>query len=159
MSQRAKRLAERLRTFTDDVIAVVEGCSEKEWGQACPAEGWTVGVTARHIGAGHFEAVGLARMMVNGEKLPEITMEQLVGMANEHARRHAGCTREEVLGVLRRNGAALVDYVAGLSEAELDRTGHLALAGGELTAQQFIEAVVLKSGGEHLASMKAALES
>jgi hypothetical protein len=52
----------------------------------------------------------------------------------------------------------LVDYVAGLSEAELDRTGHLALAGGELTAQQFIEAVVLKSGGEHLASMKAALE-
>jgi hypothetical protein len=158
MSQRAKKLADRLRAFTDDVIALVEGCSEKEWSKACPAEEWPVGVTARHIGAGHFEAVGLARMMVNGENLPEITMEQVVGMANEHARRHAGCTREEVLDVLRRNGAALVDYVAGLSEVELDRTGHLALAGGELTAQQFIEAVVLKSGGEHLASMKAALE-
>jgi len=47
---------------------------------------------------------------------------------------------EEVLEVLRRNGAALVDYIAGLSDAELNRTGHLALAGGELSAQQLIEA-------------------
>jgi hypothetical protein len=97
-------------------------------------------------------------MLVSGQALPEITMEQLVGMANEHARRNAECTKEEVLGVLRRNGKALVDYVAGLSDAELDRTGHLALAGGEVTAQQLMEMVMLQSGGEHLAHMKAALQ-
>jgi hypothetical protein len=159
MSQKAKKLAERLRAFTDDVIGFIEGCSDENWRKVLATEEWTVGVTARHIGAGHFEAVGLVRMMVKGEKLPEFTMEQLVEMANAHARQHAGCTREEVLGVLRRNGAALVDYVAGLSDAELDRTGHLALAGGELSAQQLIEAVILKSGGEHLANMKAAVES
>ncbi len=159
MSQKAKNLAERLRAFTDDVIGFVEGCSDENWRKVLATEEWTVGVTARHIGAGHFEAVGLARMMVKGEKLPEFTMEQLVEMANAHARQHAGCTREEVLEVLRRNGAALVDYVAGLSDAELNRTGHLALAGGELSAQQLIEAVILKSGGEHLANMKAAVES
>jgi hypothetical protein len=159
MSERAKNLAGRLRAFTDDVIGFVEGCSDKNWSKVLATEEWTVGVTARHIGAGHFEAVGLARMMVKGEKLPEFTMEQLVEMANAHARQHAGCTREEVLEVLRRNGAALVDYIAGLSDAELNRTGHLALAGGELSAQQLIEAVILKSGGEHLANMKAAIES
>ena len=156
MNQRAKNLAERLRAFTDEVIGFVEGCSDESWRRVLATEEWTVGVTARHIGTGHFEAVGLAKMIVNGEKLPEFTMEQLVEMANEHARQHAGCTREEVLGVLRRNGAALVAYVAGLSDAELDRTGQLALAGGELSAQQFIEAVVLKSGGEHFSNMKAA---
>ena len=158
MNQRAKKMAERLRAFADDVIAFVEGCSEKDWKKVCTAEEWPVGVTARHIGAGHFEAVGLVRMLVSGQKLPEITMEQLVGMANEHARRNAECTKEEVLGVLRRNGKALVDYVAGLSDAELDRTGHLALAGGEVTAQQLMEMVMLQSGGEHLAHMKAALQ-
>jgi len=158
MNQKAKKLAERLRAFTEDMIAFVEGCSEKDWQKVCTEEEWPVGVTARHIGAGHFEAIGLARMIVGGQKLPEITMEQMVGMANEHARRHAGCTKEEVLGVLRRNGKALVEYVAGLSDAELDRTGHLALAGGELTAQQLVEAVILTSGGEHLAHMIAALE-
>jgi hypothetical protein len=61
--------------------------------------------------------------------------------------------------VLRRYGAALVDYVAGLSDADLERAGRLALAGGRLTAQQLIEVVILKSGGEHFASMKAAVES
>ena len=158
MSQKAKNLAERLRAFTDDVIGFVEGCTDKNWRKVLATEEWTVGVTARHIGAGHFEAVGLARMMVKGEKLPEFTMEQLVEMANEHARQHAACTREEVLEMLRRNGSAIADYVAGLSDADLDRTGHLALAGGKITAQQLIEAVILKSGGEHFASMQGALE-
>jgi hypothetical protein len=159
MSQKAKELAGRLQAFSDEVVAFVEGCSEKNWKKACKKEQWPVGVTARHIGAGHFEAVELARMMVNGVELPEFTMEQLVEMANDHARQHAACTREEVLEILRRNGAALADYVAGLSDADLDRTGHLALAGGKLTAQQLIEAVILTSGGEHFASMKATVES
>jgi hypothetical protein len=159
MSERAKTLAGRLRGFSDDVIAFVEGCSEKNWKKACAKEEWPLGVTARHIGAAHFEAVELVRMIVKGEKLPELTMDQLIEMANKHARQHAACTREEVLGLLRRNGAALVDYVAGLSDAELDRTGHLALAGGKLSAQQLIEAVILTSGGEHFDSMKAAVES
>ena len=159
MSEKAKNLAQRLGAFSAEVIAFVEGCSEKNWKKACAQEEWPVGVTARHIAAGHFEAVDLARMIAKGEKLPEFTMDQLVAMANAHARQHAACTRDEVLGLLRRNGAALVDYVAGLSDAELDRTGHLALAGGKMSAQQFIEAVILNSGGEHFASMKAAVGS
>jgi hypothetical protein len=61
-----------------------------------------------------------------------------------------------VLGLLRGNGAALAEFAAGLSDAELDRTGYLALAGGKMTAQQLIEAVILSSGGEHFASMQAA---
>jgi hypothetical protein len=160
MSQRAENLAKRLRTFADDVIGFVEGCSDKNWRKVLATEEeWTVGVTARHIGAGHFDAIGLAKMIVNGEKLPEFTMEQIVEMANEHAREHAECTKEEVLGILRQTGAALVDYVTGLSDAELDRTGHLTLAGGELTAKQLIEAIILKSGGEHFANMKATVEA
>jgi hypothetical protein len=159
MNEKARALARRLHAFSSEIITFVEGCSETNWKKTCEKEAWPVGVTARHIGAGHFEAVGLVRMIVNGETLPEFTMDQLVAMANEHARQHAGCTREEVLGLLRRNGTALVDYVAALSDAELDRTGHLPLAGGKLSAQQVIEAVILASGGEHFASMKAAVDS
>jgi hypothetical protein len=156
MSDRAKNLAERLRAFNAEIIAFVEGCSEQNWKKACAKEEWPVGVTARHIACGHFEAVDLARMIVKGEKLPEFTMDQLVEMANTHARQHAACTRAEVLGLLRGNGAALAEFAAGLSDAELDRTGYLALAGGKMTAQQLIEAVILSSGGEHFASMQAA---
>jgi hypothetical protein len=156
MSKRAKELSLRLQALTDDVVGFVQSCSDTDWLKVCK-EDWTVGVTARHIGAGHFRAVGLAKMIVSGEKLPAITMPQLIDMANEHARQHAGCTREEVLDVLRQTGAALVGYVAGLSDAELDRTGHLALLDGPVSTQRLLEAVVLGSGGEHLSSMKAAV--
>mgnify|MGYP001069361018 CR=1 FL=1 len=47
MNRRAKKLAERLRAFVDDVNAFVEGCSEKDWKKVCTAEEWPVGVTAR----------------------------------------------------------------------------------------------------------------
>ena len=70
----------------------------------------------------------------------------------------SGGRRREVVawGLLWPN---LLANLAGLSDAELDRTGHLALAGGKLSAQQLIEAVILTSGGEHFESMKAAVES
>jgi hypothetical protein len=157
MAQRSEKLAQRLREFSDELIAFVEGCSEKNWQKRCAWEDWTVGVTARHIGAGHFEAVGLAKMIVNGKKVPEFTAEQITQMANEHARDHADCTRQEVLGVLRPSSAALINYVTGLSDKELARTGHLALAGGEITAENLIKALILKSGGEHFANIKAAV--
>lgn len=156
MSKRAKELSRRLQAFTDEVVGFVQGCTDKDWRKVC-REDWTVGVTARHIGAGHFQAVELAKMIVSGASLPDLTMPQLIDMANEHARQHAGCTKKEVLEVLRQTGAALVGYVAGLSDAELDRSGHLALLGGAVSAQKFLEAVILGSGGEHLASMRAAV--
>ncbi|MGE5255520.1 MAG: DinB family protein [Hyphomicrobiales bacterium] len=156
MSKRAKELSLRLQALTDEVVGFVQRCSDTDWIKVCK-EDWTVGVTARHIGAGHFRAVGLAKMIVSGERLPEMTMPQLIDMANEHARQHAGCTREEVLDVLRQTGATLVGYVADLSDADLDRTGHMALMGGQVSAQRLLEAVVLGSSGEHLSSMKAAV--
>jgi hypothetical protein len=158
MSKRAKELSQRLKAFADEVVGFVQRCTDADWRKMCK-EDWTVGVTARHIGAGHFQAVSVAQMIVNGVKLPEITMPQLIDMANEHARQHAGCTRKEVLEVLRQTGAALVDYAAGLSDAELNRTGHMALLGGQVSAQRFLEAVILDSAGEHLASMQAAVAS
>lgn len=159
MGKRAKELSERLQAFTDEVIGFIQGCSETDWGKLCKEEAWTVAVTARHIGAGHFQAVELAKMIVRGERLPEVTSQQLIDMANDHARQHSGCTQKEVLDVLRKAGADVVGYVAGLTDAELDRTGHLVLLGGSVSTQRFLEAVILASGGQHLASMKAALAS
>jgi hypothetical protein len=159
MPQKPGNLTERLRAFNAEVMAFVAGCSEQDWKKPCAAEEWSVGVTARHIGAGHYAAVGLARMMVQGEKLPDLTMAQLTEMANEHARQHADCSREEVLDILRRDGAALADFAAGLSGEELQRSAHLALVDGKMTVAQFLEAVILHSGAEHFSHMKAAVAS
>jgi hypothetical protein len=115
-----------------------------------------VGVVAHHVAAGHFGAIDFVRMIVAGEAMPEITMEVIDQMNAQHAKEHANCTREEVLGLLRENGTAFADYLEGLREADLARTGYLAAIGGDVSAQQLIEMVILQSGGEHLDSMRAA---
>jgi hypothetical protein len=156
MSQKTKELVARVTAFNNDFIAFVDNCSDEDWRKVCSVEGWTVGVVAHHVAAGHFGAIDLVRMIVVGEAIPEITMETIDQMNAQHAKEHANCTTEEVLGLLRKNGLAFASYLEGLSEADLARTGYLALIGGDVSAQQLIEMVILQSGAEHLNSMKAA---
>jgi hypothetical protein len=115
-----------------------------------------VGVGARHIGAGHYAIMDLARMIVDGVALPPLTGEQIVQMANEHAREHADCSKAEVLEILKKNGESLAQFAAALGDDELDRTGFLTMLNRDVSTQQFLEAVILQSGGEHLNSMRAA---
>jgi hypothetical protein len=115
-----------------------------------------VGVVARHIGAGHYAIIDLAQMIVDGVVLPPLTGEQIVQMANEHAREHADCTKAEVLEILKTNGEKLAQFAAALGDDELDRTGFLLMLDRDVSTRQFIEAVILQSGGEHLRNMRAA---
>ena len=96
-------------------------------------------------------------MIVSGEELPDLTMEAIDQGNAQHAQKHADCTKEEVLGLLREYGASMAEYIAGLDDAELDRTGQMAVAGGDVSTLQFVENIILKSGQEHLTSIRAAL--
>jgi hypothetical protein len=156
MSKKANTLAEKFTTFNNEMLAFVDNCSDEDWRKVCSGEGWTVGVVAHHVAAGHFGAIDFVRMLVAGEAMPEVTMEAIDQMNAQHAKEHANCTRAEVLGLLRENGSAFAGYLEELSEADLVRTGYLAAIGGDVSAQQLIEMLILQSGGEHLDSMKAA---
>lgn len=154
MSQRAKDLAERLRKFNEEVIAFVKKCRDEDW-RKTSREDWTVGVVARHIGASHIGgATRMAGMIVKGERFPEMTMEQITNMANEHARKHADCDKTEVLDILQKTGDALVQFVASLDDAGLDRTSYLPAMATELSTLQLIENIVLTTAGEHFAGIK-----
>jgi hypothetical protein len=156
MSERAKQLADRLRSFNNEVIAFVENCTEEDWRKVSQSEDWSVGVVARHIGAGHYNAVEFAKMIVRGEKLPELKMDDIIKMANQHASEHADCTKAEVAGILRESVKNVTDFISGLGDEDLDRKGYLSLFGNDVSVHQFIETVILSSGAEHLANMKAA---
>ena len=157
MSQRAKDLAERLGKFNEEVIAFVKKCTDEDW-RKTSWEDWPVGVVARHIGAGHIDgATKMAGMIVKGERFPEMTMKQIDDMANEHARKHADCDKAEVLDILQKTGDSLVQFVASLNDADLDRTGYLPAMGSDVSTQQLIENVVLTSAGEHFAGIKKAV--
>ena len=159
MGMKSQKLSERMSAFNATVIEFVQNCSDECWAKQCEAEEWSVGVTVRHIGAGHYGAIELARRMVAGEPLPALTMEQLIEMANAHAREHAGCTRDEVLTILRENGAAMISFVAALDDADLERTAYMEPFGGEVSVSKLLETIILNSAGEHFTSIQAAAET
>jgi len=154
MSKRADDLAERFKAFNNELIRFVENCPDEEWRKVCPGEQWPVGVVARHIAASHYGALGLAKLMVAGEKLPELTEGAIDQMNSKHAEKHRLCTRDEVLKMLRETGTSAAAYVAGLRDTDLDRVGHIAAAGGDMTTEQLIENIILRNSGEHFANVK-----
>ena len=157
MSQRAKELAERFTALNDEMILFIEKCSDEDWKKICSGEEWTVGVVAHHIAAGHYFGYDLAKIIVAGEALPEITMEALDQMNAQHAKDHADCTKEEVTGMMREKGSSIAEFIAGLNDEDLARTAHFSLIGGDIGAQQLIENIIIPNCTEHLTNMKAAI--
>jgi hypothetical protein len=157
MSHRAEELAQRFTAFNDDLTAFVQNCSDDDWQKTSPAEQWTVGVVAYHIGAGHYGAIETARMIVAGEPLPNMTMDDLNRMNDQLAEENAGCTKDEVLNILDEKGGAVADFVAALGDEDLDRTAFHPVLGADITTEQYVDMVMVQSSSEHLANMKATI--
>lgn len=157
MTQRAENLSRRIAAFRDDALAFVESLTDEDWRQTCEWEKWTVGATACHLAGGHLAIAGMLGMMVRGEALPQLTMEDITAMANKSAQDFALSTKAEAIDLLRKNGDKLVTAVAGLSDDDLERKGSMPAFGGEVSAGQLVDFVVFQSGSQHLASMKAAV--
>ena len=157
MSQRAKEVAARITSFSEQAINFVEELSAEDWNKVCDWEQWTVGVTARHLGAGHLAVFDLIKMIVNGNDLPPLTMDQVNAMSKKDAQEHADCTKDEALALLRENGPKMAALIAGLSDDDLDRKGSMPAFGGEFTTEQFIEMVIFENGTQHFNSMKSAV--
>jgi hypothetical protein len=157
MSQRAKEISRRIKTFSEKVIAFVENVSGNDWTKKCEWEEWPVGATAYHMGAGHFAIYDLAGMIVRGEDLPSLNMDQINAMSKKQAQEHADCTKTEALEVLRKNSTKMIAYVAGLTDDELDRKGSMPAFGGDVTTEQLIGFIIFESAVQHFDSMKAAV--
>ncbi len=154
-SDRSKKLADRLNRFNEGLIAFVESCTDEDW-RKIGAEEWPIGVTVRHIVTAHYSAVAGAKRILKGEQLPVITTEQVTENANRHAREHSGCTKSEVLDLIRQNGRKIVEFADGLEDSGLNKTGYVPVFGAEMTVEQLLESAVLQAANEHFKNIKAA---
>ena len=153
----ANEIAGKIKSFSENVIAFVENLSDGEWTKVCDWEQWTVGVTARHLGAGHLAIYNLAGMIIRGEELPQLSMDQVHEMSKKDAREHSDCTKAEALEYLRKNGPKMVEFVSNLSDKDLDRTGSMPAFGGEFTTEQFIDMIIFQNAFQHFDNMKSAI--
>jgi len=155
MSQKAKELVERFNGVSNELISLVEKCSDEDWKKVVSAEEWTVGVVTHHVAEAHFGMLlDFAKNIVAGNALPEVSMDQIDQLNAKHAQDHASCTKEEVLPMLRKNVSSIAEFVNGLEDEDLDKTAHFSLAGRDVNTKQMIK-IIINGGTEHLTNIKA----
>ncbi len=157
MAERAEALAAKFEEANNDVISMVESASDEQWKAICADEGWSVGVTAHHIGGGHPLIAGLVQALASGVEIPPLTTEQLDQSNAQHAEEHANCNKEETLEMLKTGGAAAAAAVRGLTDEQLDKTSTVIAGAPDMSVEQVIENVMIASAANHGASIKKAL--
>ena len=159
MSERARALAERFERANEELIGMVAGCDDAGWRSACPDTGWRVAIQADHLAVGETWVADMVGKIARGEAvqpLPIATIEQ----ANEQrAAQVANTTREEVIALLRQNGAAAAQIYRGLDDAQLGRTGQIVAELPSKTAEEWIEFLGIGELERHGGCIRQALGS
>jgi hypothetical protein len=157
MPTATEKVAALLRQFNElheELLAFVQACTATSWRKITVAEGWPVGVTARHIGVAHYPVIEWVQMIVQGNPLPPVTMNTIDQLNAQHAEAQRDCTQPEVVALLQRNHAKVIAYLQTIEDADLERHGYLKLFDADVSAAQLFAAILLNSVAKHLDSME-----
>ena len=155
---RTEQLVARFEAVNDDVIALVNACSDEQWRRRGD-EGWSAAVVAHHIAVVHDEFMPLVRAFAGGETFsPGSSMDAVDRINADHAREFADVGKAETVDALRANGAALAHLLRTLTDDALDRTAGT-YGGREMKVAQVVEWIVIGHAQSHLNSFRAALTS
>jgi hypothetical protein len=158
MSARAEELATRLEAVNHDAIDAVLNANGN-LGRPCPDEGWTAAAVGAHIGYSYPGIVeGLIKPIVAGREVRPFSLADFDAPNAEQAAANAAMPRDQLLALLRDNGASAVAYVRSLSDDDLDRlTTRPMLGDRPLTAGQVIEMVLIGHAAGHGRSLRQGL--
>ena len=123
MSADAEALADHFAQVNDEFIGVIERCTPEQWRARDPGEQRPVNVVAYHVASAQAAQRGWVQAIAEGQPLRPMTREGIDELNARHAQRYANVTREEVIAKARSNGAQVVQFLRGLDDAQLDRTG------------------------------------
>jgi hypothetical protein len=161
MSRRADLLADRIEEGAAALAAFAERLSEAEWRRPLSRAGGdrrTVGVVVHHVASAYPVEISLARGVVDGDAITQVTWATVHEMNGKHAGEHAEAAQAATIELLRRNGREAAAAVRAFTDDELDRAAPFGLSyGAPVTAQFVIEDHALRHSWHHLAAIRAAL--
>ena len=156
MGSRSDELATRFEQVNEEFIQAVEPISAEDWTNICPAENWSVGVTAHHVAYALPVTIDMTKGMAAGQT-PEIDWDMINQINADHARDYADCTKEQTLAELRTNGDHAANAIRSMDDDALDVKHSIPMFGSDpITVEQFIEYVVIGNHNVHLQSIRSA---
>jgi hypothetical protein len=164
MKSRAEQLASRIEEGAASLAALAQQLTDAEWrtpigdGNGNGRDRRTVGVIVHHVATMYPIEIDVARVVASGKAVTDVTWDVVADINANHAREHAGVSKEAALDLLRQNSRAAADAVRGFSEDELDRAAPFSLSyGAPVTAQFVVEDHALRHSWHHLARIRAVL--
>ncbi len=158
---RSEQYAQQFEAAQDEFIRLVESLNDEQWqltGKNFPQrindedEGRPVGVIAHHVATNGDYITQRIQTMLAGGPLAPINQR---AMNSEHARSHAGVTRDEVLRLLRGSRSRIADAVRAIPDDQLDI--ERSTPAGPMSAAQRVERVLIGHLKQHQGSIEAAI--
>jgi DinB superfamily len=153
MSDRIENLANKVEQANNDLLRAVERVTDERWGAKCADGEWTQGFAGYHAAASIGGITGMLQGLVKGVKLPPMTMADIDEQNASLLKEHEGCTKQEALEMIRTNSPASMQFVRGLSDADLDRKVSLLTDAPEMTIEQVAEMLLVGHPTGHAQSI------
>lgn len=156
MGSKGNALADQFQTANSEFMNLIEGLNDDQWERPCPGEQWPVGITAHHVAEDHGVLAGLINTIATGGKMPPIDAAALDAINADHAQRAVGAMRADTVALARSEGEKAAGLLRSLSDDQLAKTGALPAVGGEISAAQLAENILIGHIGMHLPSIRQA---
>jgi hypothetical protein len=119
METRSEELARQFETANNELITLVGQLNSEQWNARCPGQDWTVAQAACHLAEDHAVLAGFVRLVAEGQPLPYFEAADVHQINAEQVARNGDCTREQVLELLRTNGASAAAMVREFTDEHL----------------------------------------
>jgi DinB superfamily len=159
---RSDQYAQQFEAAQDDFIRLIESLNDEQWhlaGKNFPQrindedEGRPVGVIAHHVATnGDYITERIQTMLAGGPLAP---VNQRAVNA-EHARNHAGVTKDEVLRLLRSSKGRIASAVRSIPDDQLDI--QRSTPAGPMSAAERVDKVLIGHLKQHQGSIEGALK-
>lgn len=159
MAQRSRVLADRIAQGAEQIAALAETLTDAQWSTPVLPDGRKAGVMIHHVASMYPIEVDIARKLGGGESIIGLGWADIAAINAKHAQDNAGVTKKEAVDLVRQNGKAAAEAIAGFTDEMLDNGGTISLYGNPpLTCQFWIEDHPLRHSWHHVAKIKAGLK-
>ena len=147
-------IAARFDEINQEAIDFVLGPAGDYWYEATDAEGWPVGVVARHIGLGHHLMAGWARGLKAHSAIASVG--DINAINAKQAAAGVIASPAEVVDILRTGGKTVMEALRALGPEDLE--GTIDFGGQQMPCAVLAEAAV-RHTATHLESIKSAVSA
>ena len=159
---RSDQYAQQFEAAQDEFTRLIESLNDEQWhrmGKNFPQrindedEGRPVGVIAHHVATNGDYITERIQTMLAGGPLAPVNQRAI---NSEHARSHAGVTKDEVLRLLRASKGRIANAVRSIPDDQLDI--QRSTPAGPMSAAERVEKVLIGHMKQHQGSIEAAIK-